>query len=597
MSVRRPAARVLAALLETPVGWGVMILGVVAVKFAFTDRSLAFSARWVAASFAIYLVDALALFAAWRLTIRFPIGRGQPHTHLVPHAVAAVAYAAADILIYRTIAPAIDRANQYVVRSIEARAVIAAVTYAVAAGVMHAAEYIRRYRASRSAELRLRAELADAARERAEAEFRALKAEMNPQLLSDALTHVAALVRVNPAEAESSLARLGDTLRDAISRRPDEELAGADEHAETVDAASDPGGSARGTTRGTHVFLALFFSVDFAISASVNIGAIRRSGIGISPQGALFESLIYTVITTAALYVAIRIARDAQEGTILRAHGLAAVAFAAAAGLARHFIFLVIGPPFRLPPFAETIARAIGGALQYGIVAAVVAAFEYARRFASAEASGLALRAQLADAARRGAEAQLRALKLELNPHFLGNALATVAALIRKDPERAQRVIAQIDATLRDAISRVGIQEVTLAEEIESLAPFLAVERERFGERLAVSWDVDEEARRARVPHMILQPLIENAVKHGIAAREGAGRVVVAGKRVGDRLELSVRDDGIGLARAAAQTRGTGVGLANARARVEQLYGSAARLDLTPAPDTGTIARLSLPWR
>jgi LytS/YehU family sensor histidine kinase len=236
--------------------------------------------------------------------------------------------------------------------------------------------------------------------------------------------------------------------------------------------------------------------------------------------------------------------------------------------------------------------------VSYGLLAGLAHAAEYWRRYRRTEAAGLRLRAELSEAGRRRAEAELRALKAELSPHFLGSALQDVSRLMRTDPAAADRVLAQLGDLLRSALARAATQEVTLREELEGLEPFLAIEQARLGDQLVVTREVDDAALDARVPHMILQPLVENAVKHGLAPRRGPGRIELAAHLTRGRLELSVRDNGVG-PDAAAQSRGTalrrGVGLSNVRARLVELYGGDASLELRAAPGGGAIARLSLP--
>jgi LytS/YehU family sensor histidine kinase len=205
---------------------------------------------------------------------------------------------------------------------------------------------------------------------------------------------------------------------------------------------------------------------------------------------------------------------------------------------------------------------------------------------------------QLTELGRRRVDAELRALKAELNPHFLGNALHTVSALVRTDRDAAGRVLAQLDELLRTAVLRARTQEVSLREELEALEPFLAVEEARLGRPLDVSWDVEEAVLAARVPHMMLQPLVENAVKHGLAPRRGGGHIAVAARRWNGSLELSVRDDGVGLADAGSLpgAMSRGLGLANTRARLTELYGDAASFELVPGDTAGAVARLMLPW-
>jgi two-component system, LytTR family, sensor kinase len=313
--------------------------------------------------------------------------------------------------------------------------------------------------------------------------------------------------------------------------------------------------------------------------------------------GSIVDGFFGATLVTAMLFVAITLTMR-RGSSSWRAHGVAGVSFGLVNFLGKVIIISLIGAPYRMIPPSRMVGAVISGAVIYGVLALLVHAGEYARRFRGSEAVGLRLRTDLADAERQRVEAELRALKAELNPHFLGNALATVSSFVRTDPAAAEHVLDQLGDVLRGAIARIGTQEVTLGEEIDGLASFLAVERARFGDNLALSWDVDEAVRNARVPHMILQPLVETAIKHGLAPR-GAGHIIVAGHRAGKRLELSVRDDGVGVQAAEKTPKrwSTGVGLANTRARLQELYGADASLDLISDAGPGTVVRLTLPWR
>jgi LytS/YehU family sensor histidine kinase len=321
---------------------------------------------------------------------------------------------------------------------------------------------------------------------------------------------------------------------------------------------------------------------------------MSRAGVRLTVGEALSDAILNGVYTTAIMYVAIRLTRSEKPW---RAHAMAAVCLTIVAVLI-FWIKVTLSDWRGELHLNDLVGPSFAGLLFYSVVAGIAHAVKYARGYHGSEAEGLRLRLELADTARRRAEAELRALKAELNPHFLGNAMGAVASLVRPDPAAAERMLAELDGLLRDAIARVGTQEVTLGEEIDCLAPFLALERARFGDRLVVSWVVDADALDARVPHLILQPLGENAVKHGHAPRGGPGQILVSGHRAGSRLELAVRDNGVGLRQAANAGKDWrhGVGLANARARLTQLYGSEASLDLESDNGGGTTARLTLPY-
>src|SRR6185503_6847391 len=170
----------------------------------------------------------------------------------------------------------------------------------------------------------------------------------------------------------------------------------------------------------------------------------------------------------------------------------------------------------------------------------------------------------------------------------------TVAVLVRdNDAPRATAVIEHLSDVLRRTLSRTGASEVSLADELDLVREYLAVEQARFSDRLDPRFGVDEQLLSAAVPSFALQHLVENAVRHGISRRTGAGVVEIAVRRRGDSLELIVTDDGGGLM---ADVRAAGHGLENTRERLRTLYGERASLDVTAAPARGTIARLVIPY-
>jgi signal transduction histidine kinase len=195
----------------------------------------------------------------------------------------------------------------------------------------------------------------------------------------------------------------------------------------------------------------------------------------------------------------------------------------------------------------------------------------------------------------RLARAQLQSLRLQLHPHFLFNTLNTVNALIGTDRHAAERVISGLSELLRMSLSSASEQEVTLARELELLAHYIEIQQIRFQDRLSVTFDIAPDTRSALVPNLMLQPLVENAIRHGIAPRAAAGHVVVAAARHGSRLELSVVDDGIG-EHPRAEHR-DGVGLGNTRARLLSLYGADHRFAAGTGPAGGFAVRVEIPYR
>lgn len=195
-------------------------------------------------------------------------------------------------------------------------------------------------------------------------------------------------------------------------------------------------------------------------------------------------------------------------------------------------------------------------------------------------------------------EARLQALKTQLHPHFLFNALHTIGQLIRTGQDAlAVRVVAGLGDLLRRVLDGAATQEVPLKQELEFLKSYVGIEQIRFADRLKVVVNADPEALDARVPHLILQPLVENAIRHGIAPRTTAGRLLIGARRIDDCLHLTVRDDGAGMPEAAGVREARGVGLANTSARLRQLYGVAASFEVVNVADGGVEAHIVVPYR
>jgi sensor histidine kinase YesM len=195
------------------------------------------------------------------------------------------------------------------------------------------------------------------------------------------------------------------------------------------------------------------------------------------------------------------------------------------------------------------------------------------------------------EAEKRGVEAQLRMLQAQVEPHFLFNSLANVAALIEADPALAGRLLEALIRYLRASLARTRAEGGTLGDEVDLLTAYLDVLKIRMGERLDYAFEIAPELLAGAFPPMLLQPLVENAIRHGLETKVAGGRVTVAAARQGDGLRITVSDDGLGL----GETPGAGLGLANIRARLAALYGPAASLELRPGVGAGVTATMTLP--
>jgi two-component system, LytTR family, sensor kinase len=230
----------------------------------------------------------------------------------------------------------------------------------------------------------------------------------------------------------------------------------------------------------------------------------------------------------------------------------------------------------------------------YWVVLSIQAAIRNHQRFR--ERSEAALRSELraSQLETQVAHARLGALKAQLQPHFLFNTLNAIVVLVRQQKGRlAEETLARFSDLLRAVLADMEAQEVPLARELEYLRLYLSIEQLRFSDRLRVQMEVDGELLDAAVPHMALQPIVENAIRHGIGRRSTAGLIRIRAARVGDSLHVEVQDDGPGFADAGAG--GMGLGLANTRARLRQLYGEAGELRTGNAGDpAGGGARVTL---
>jgi sensor histidine kinase YesM len=226
----------------------------------------------------------------------------------------------------------------------------------------------------------------------------------------------------------------------------------------------------------------------------------------------------------------------------------------------------------------------------YLLIALASHAYRYYCRYLQGQSRTLELEAQLS-------RAELQALKMQLHPHFLFNTLHSISALMPHDPDAARTMITRLGDFLRITLESSGIQEVTLKQEIEFLRCYLEIEQIRFQDRLETRVDVASDALDAKVPNLILQPIVENAIRHGIASHFNRGLIEITGRTQNGSLRIQVRDNGGGLIghRNGENLFQSGIGLANTEARLDRLYGRRHRLDLTNDPLGGSVVTLEIP--
>jgi two-component system LytT family sensor kinase len=332
-----------------------------------------------------------------------------------------------------------------------------------------------------------------------------------------------------------------------------------------------------------------------------SVGALtenaRSAGIGVVFRDFFAIQVIDWIVWLALLWPLFAILdatpllppKRIQHGTIRVA---AWVGIAASHAAISYTALLAVAGPLDLSPVIwETDAATALDTFGNDLVTAVIPFTAYAllrrvhrRRLELAAA---------ADLERSLLRARLHALDLELRPHFLFNTLNAITALVRSEPAQAERMLITLADLLRVTLGRTG-EEVTVAEELEQLDLYLDIQRVRFRDRLDVQVEVDDDVLSAYVPGMILQPLVENALTHGLAPKVASGTIRVSVERAGDTVVLRVVDDGVGLPPGGPRER-TGVG--NTRERLRALYGDAQSVTLTSLPTGGTVSEVRLPLR
>lgn len=233
----------------------------------------------------------------------------------------------------------------------------------------------------------------------------------------------------------------------------------------------------------------------------------------------------------------------------------------------------------------------------YWVILGIQYALHYYRRYQERERDALRLELHTSELKTQLARAHLGTLKMQLQPHFLFNTLNAIVVLVRQQRTRqAEEMLARLGDLLRCVLEDVEAQEVPLRRELQYLRLYLSIEQVRFQDRLTVDISAGSGILDAAFPHMGLQPLVENAIRHGIGRSATAGKIRIAATRVNDTLEVTVEDDGPGLSSPKSPST-PGIGLTNTRARLKQLYGDTGRLTVENGAQGGAIAIITLPFR
>lgn len=294
----------------------------------------------------------------------------------------------------------------------------------------------------------------------------------------------------------------------------------------------------------------------------------------------------WALLAPGVLWLASRYPLGQRWVQRLLLHVAAMVVFAILAVTLNRAGRLLLGYALPRPFPVEVMNNIHTHALTYWILVGIAHAAAYWRHARDRELAAAELAAELASA-------RIDALRMQLHPHFLFNTMHAISSAVREDPEAAENMLAELANLLRTTLERPPTQETPLHEELAFIERYVGIQRVRFGDRLQVGFDIEDRVGDALVPSLILQPLVENAIEHGIATRRRGGRLELSAVARGNTLELRVADDGPGLADGDLPVER--VGLRNTRDRLMHLYGAGGRLELRNRPDGGLCATVILP--
>jgi sensor histidine kinase YesM len=345
---------------------------------------------------------------------------------------------------------------------------------------------------------------------------------------------------------------------------------------------------------GVWTFIGLVFSTQWYFAAF-------RSDRPVEWSRALYVQMswgyLWALVTPLVLWLVRRFPIDKQNwlrNSLM--HLLTSTLLIFALGIIAHILLHLnygraLGRPYLFAnSLRHTLINYTEGMGVYLLIAFLAYAYSYYQRYRQGELRASQLETQLS-------QAQLQALKMQLHPHFLFNTLHSISALLHKDKEAARKMITRLGDFLRLTLENSGTQEVTLKEEMEFLRCYLEIERIRFKDRLTTRVQVDPDALDSLVPNLILQPIVENAIRHGIAPCSSPGEIEIRAKQEDGFLRIQIRDNGLGLPinRSTDSLFKKGLGLANTLSRLDRLYGARHRFEIANNPGGGLAVTMEIP--
>jgi two-component system, LytTR family, sensor kinase len=431
-----------------------------------------------------------------------------------------------------------------------------------------------------------------------QAQIESLKMRLDPDYLFDSLRQLSNFMKRELDEAESMVAQLGEYLRMRLDHSvkiegyiPEEILVMENENCQ------EPAPLISNPVRKWLVIIGIFTAIAIYFTIQRMLIQASRGATIDWPRHLLDYSgwYVWALITPFVLFMSAKFPLQKQVwfkhasihlGMLTVCWFFATIAMEGihwAADLGSYNFFQKLPDGFARSPFSLDI-------ICYFTIVAIETAMRYHRRFEFGRVRNIKLTGQLAGA-------RLHALKMQLHPHFLFNALNSLSELMREDPAAAEKMIRNLEMFLRLTVNHDHLQEVSFEKELEFLKCYLDIENVRYQDRLNVKMEIEPQTMNVKVPNLMLQPIVENAIRHGIASRSSRGQIEIQAKRDNGMLQLRVRDNGPGISKSKKKqiSKGSGLGLSNTRERLIQLYGTNHRFELMNAPGGGLIVTLEIP--